>query len=95
MKSLIAALAALSLIMATPASAQNLSRDDLGKLLIGLAAVAVIGAAIEENRDRDDEKRVHDRHNNHNWSGINRNNDWSSINPGNRRVLPRQVFSQR
>ena len=94
MKSLIAGVTALSLATATPATAQGLDREDVGKLLIGLAAVAVIGAAIEGNKDRNESTQVHDRHN---WNGINRNNDWSSLtnnnhnagNNRNRRVLPR------
>ncbi|MEL6840058.1 MAG: hypothetical protein AAFP85_12255 [Pseudomonadota bacterium] len=89
MKSLITATVALSLAVATPASAQGIDREDLGKLIIGLAAVAVIGAAIEENRDRDSSTKAHDSHD---WSGINRNNDWSSLNRSNRRVLPRECF---
>ena len=88
LKSLIAGVAALSLATATPAAAQGLDREDMGKLLIGLAAVAVIGAAIENNNDRSDKSStpVHDQHN---WSGINRNNNWSSLNNSPRRVLPR------
>ncbi len=76
LKSMIAGITALSLATATPAAAQGLNREDVGKLLIGLAAVAVIGAAIENNNDNDDATRVHDN----NWSGINRNNDWSRLN---------------
>lgn len=92
MKSLIAGVAALSLATATPVAAQGLDREDMGKLLIGLAAVAVIGAAIEENRDRNESTRVHDNHNQYNWGRINRGNDWSNLNRSNRRVLPRECF---
>lgn len=78
-KPLIAGIAALSLTLATamPTYAQGMNREDVGKLLIGLAAVAVIGAAIEENRDRPRSTPVHDTNQ---WSGINRNNDWSGLN---------------
>ncbi len=97
-KPLIAGITALSLTLATatPVQAQGMNRDDVGKLLIGLAAVAVIGAAIEQNRDRprDHSTQVHDRHQ---WNGINRNNNnnWSNLNRraennrDNRRTLPR------
>ncbi len=81
LKPLIAGITALSLTLAAavPAQAQGMNREDVGKLLIGLAAVAVIGAAIEENRDRNSDRStpVHDRHD---WNGINRNNDWSDLN---------------
>lgn len=91
-KPLITTIAALSLALASPATAQGVDREDLGKLLIGLAAVAVIGAAIEENRDRDDTTEVNDRHNGNNWGGIRQNNNWSSLNRSNRCVLPRECF---
>ena len=45
-KSLIAGIAAFSLATATPVAAQDLDRENLGKLLLGLAAVAVIGAGL-------------------------------------------------
>ncbi|MDX8350363.1 hypothetical protein SLH49_20425 [Cognatiyoonia sp. IB215446] len=96
-KHLIAAAASLSLVCASPATAQNFDREDLGKLLIGLAAVAVIGAAIEENRNRDSSTRVHDNHSgginrNNSWSDLGSRNDWSNHNSRNRHVLPRQCF---
>ncbi|PJI86014.1 hypothetical protein BC777_2371 [Yoonia maricola] len=91
LKSLTAVVTALSLTLATatPTYAQGLSREDAGKLLIGLAAVAVIGAAIEENRDRSTSSPVHDQRQ---WNGINRNNNWSDLNrqqTNSRRTLPR------
>lgn len=94
LKSLIASVTALSLATATPAAAQGLDREDVGKLLIGLAAVAVIGAAIEENRDNRESTPAH--HNN-GWGGIDRNNSWSGIdrnNNNNRRVLPHDCLRQ-
>ena len=77
-KPLIAGITALSLTFATtaPLQAQSINREDVGKLLIGLAAVAVIGAAIEENRDRTRSTPVHD---NHRSSEITRNNSWSDL----------------
>jgi len=96
LKSLIAGVAALSLTLAsaTPMAAQGLDREDMGKLLIGLVAVAVIGAAIEENRDDKRTTQVHHNRNN-NWNGINRNNNWSNLNNNNnnrRRALPRECL---
>ena len=56
-KLLIAGITAISLTLATttPLHAQGMDRDDVGKLLFGLAAIAVIGKAIEQNRERDRE----------------------------------------
>lgn len=85
LKSMIAGITAVSLATATPATAQGLNREDVGKLLIGLAAVAVIGAAIENNSGTDDATRVQGN----NWRGINRDNDWSRLNSVNsRQTLP-------
>ena len=94
-KPLIAGITALSLTIAstTPLQAQGLDREDVGKLLIGLAAVAVIGAAIEESRDNDRDRSTQ-ANDTRQWSGINRNNDWSGLNrqhqsnTNSRRVLP-------
>lgn len=95
LKSLIAGVTALSLTMAsaTPIAAQGLDREDIGKLLIGLAAAAVIGAAIEENREDNRPTQAH--HNSNNWGGIDRNrtNNWSNLNRNsNRRALPRDCL---
>ena len=90
-KPLIAGLTALSLTIATvaPAQAQGLSRDDTGKLLIGLTALAVLGAAINNNdRDKEPATQVHDRDQ---WSQQGRGNGhgWGNLNhQNNRRVLP-------
>ena len=91
LKPLIAGLTALSLTFATvaPAQAQGLSREDTGKLLIGLTALAVLGAAINDNeRDKKPATQAHDREqwsqqgrgNGHGWGNLNRQN--------NRRELP-------
>ncbi len=81
-KPIIAGLTALSLTLATatPASAQGMDREDVCKLLIGLAAVAVIGAAIEENRDRRAADAATPAHDNRQRNGINRDNNWSDLN---------------
>jgi len=101
-KSFIAGITAISLTFAstTPLQAQNMNRDDVGKLIFGLAAIAVIGAAIDQNNDRDrraaqstpvrDEGR---------WGDMNRANRWSNLNRGqqqrgrnSRRALPRSCL---
>lgn len=53
-KPLIAGITALSLTLstATPAQAKGLSEDDIGKILFGLAAIATIGALVENNDNR-------------------------------------------
>ncbi|WP_341368029.1 hypothetical protein [Yoonia sp. BS5-3] len=87
LKSVITAVTALSLATATPAAANGLDREDVGKLLIGLAAVAVIGSALENS---DDSAATPVQHGN-SWNGINRDNDWSRLNSNtqrSRRVLP-------
>jgi hypothetical protein len=89
MKSTIAGITALSLSLAgaTSAHAQGLDRDDLGKLLFGLVAVTVIGAAINNDR-RENATQVHDR----SRRGGNHNDNWSNRNRGHdnngRWVLP-------
>lgn len=96
-KPVIVGITALSLAFAstTSAFAQGMDREDVGKLLIGLAAVAVIGAALEENRDRNTGNQTSD---NTQQGGINRNNDWSHLNrehqrsADSRRVLPEACF---
>lgn len=93
LKPIIAGITALSLTLATatPSAAQGLDREDVGKLLVGLAALAVIGAAIDENRDRDSGTSVSTTRQ---WSGINHSADWSGLADhhdrvvSNRRVLP-------
>lgn len=86
LKPLIAGLTALSLTFATaaPAQAQGLSREDTGKLLIGLTALAVLGAAINDKKDeKKPETQVRDRDqwsqqgrgNGHGWGNLNRQND--------------------
>lgn len=56
LKPLFAVITALGLSMAsvTAAYADGLDREELGKLLIGLAAIAAVNAALENRRDRSD-----------------------------------------
>ncbi|MEJ8561922.1 hypothetical protein QTO30_12335 [Yoonia sp. GPGPB17] len=89
-KPLIAGITALSLTLATttPLQAQGLDRDDVGKLIFGLAAIAVIGAAIDNNRDRDRNRRtqVHQTpQRNNSWSDLNRDHQNAQ---NRRRALP-------
>ena len=55
-KSIIAGMTALSLCFATagPAQANGFDREDAGKLIIGLAAIAALNAALENRRRNDD-----------------------------------------
>ncbi|MCG3268565.1 hypothetical protein [Yoonia sp. I 8.24] len=55
-KPLIAGVAALSLTFAAaaPAQANGIDRDDAGKIIFGLVALAALGAAIENRNDNDD-----------------------------------------
>ena len=54
MKRLIVAVTALSLMLAqtTTAAADGVSREDVGKLLFGLVAIAAVNAALENRRER-------------------------------------------
>jgi len=79
LKPLIAGITALSLTLAAaaPAHANGLDRENVGKLLLGLATVAAIGIAIENNREDDRRtttvtpaQRVNDR--TYNWADLNR-----------------------
>ena len=100
-KPLIAGITALSLTLATttPLHAQGIDRDDVGKLLFGLAAIAVIGTAIDQNRNRNrDRNRTTQAHQTPRSGGINPNNSWSDLNReheannNGRRTLPRSCL---
>ena len=91
LKPLIAGITALSLSLATPVQAGGLDREEVGKLLIGLAAIAALNAALENRRDNrrnDQAAPVHDRDmraprvtpNHNDWAGLSRQTS--------RRVLP-------
>jgi len=95
-KTLTAGITAISLTLATaaPVQANGIDREEVGKLLFGLAAIAVIGAALEENRERNQTKQAQS---NRSWSGIN-SGSWSDLNRqhqqevAQRRVLPRDCL---
>jgi len=100
-KSIIAGVTAISLTFAstTPLHAQNMNRNDVGKLIVGLAAIAVIGAAIDQNRDSDRRStQTTPVRDNRQWGDIDRTNRWS--NPGrqqqrgrnSRRTLPQSCL---
>ncbi|WP_296427407.1 hypothetical protein [Yoonia sp.] len=91
-KSMIAGIAALSLTFATvaPVQAEPFTGEDVGKLLIGFAAIAALNAALENNKrdsapatqTRDQSHRAPQAHGRH-------DNRWSNLNRGNGRwVLP-------
>ncbi len=95
-KSLIAGITALSLTLATavPAQANGFDREDVGKLIIGIAAIAALNAAIQNNKrhDRATTQTAPAQH------GVNRNDSWADLNrPRQRnqarnRDLPRQCL---
>ncbi len=95
-KHMIAGITALSLTFATaaPVQANGFDREDVGKLLIGLAAIAALNVAIQNNNrdDRADEPTQTVNHRS------NRNNSWADLNrPRQRdnarnRDLPRECL---
>ena len=87
MKSLVAGVTALALTLAsaTPARANGLDRDDLGKLLLGLLAVGVVGAAIENNQRRD-ETQVQ-RQGSGSWADLNQPRPRPDSRHDNRRLI--------
>lgn len=87
-KPIIAGITALSLTIASPAQAQNFDRDDAGKLVVGLLAIAALNAAIENRNDDDSDARpVH--HNRNHQAQSQRSNRWSNLNQQTNR--PRAV----
>ncbi|SFS20122.1 hypothetical protein [Yoonia litorea] len=75
-----AAITAMSFSLATvvPASAEGFDREDIGKLLLGLAAIAAVNAAIENNQRREDRTQADERTSRsansgrHDWADLNR-----------------------
>ncbi len=59
LKTLTAGITALSLTLgsAAPSQAQGLSEDDIGKILFGLATLAVIGKIVDERADDNNRNR--------------------------------------
>ena len=89
-KSMIAGITALSLTLATatPSHADGMDRDEVGKLLFGLAAVAIIGSALDNRdrrRDREAEVETVQR-------GIDPNRTWSDLNREHRRNDARRTL---
>ncbi|MEO1641093.1 MAG: hypothetical protein AAFU41_17790 [Pseudomonadota bacterium] len=94
---LIAGLIALSLTLTTAAPAQaEMDREEVGKLLFGLAAIAVIGAALDR-RDQEEDRQT-EVHETPSWSGIN-SGSWSDLNrqhqqaTDQRRLLPHRCLT--
>lgn len=88
LKLLTAGVIALALASAMSAQASGLDREDVGKLLIGVVALAAIGVAVDNNNRREEESRatLQPAH------GISTGNSWSHRNDqrhdSRRRVLP-------
>ncbi|WP_375254612.1 hypothetical protein [Yoonia sp.] len=95
-KPIIAGITAVSLTFASmaPAYANGVDRDDVGKLLIGIAAIAALNAAIDSN-NRNDRSEVRNartqraNNNRQNWADLNRSRQ-QNANRG--RVLPRECL---
>ena len=82
-KHMIAGITALSLTFATaaPVQANGFDREDVGKLLIGLAAIAALNVAIQKS-NRDDRADEPTQTVNHRSS---RNNSWADLNRSRQR----------
>lgn len=92
-KPLIAGITALSLTLATatPLTAQGMTQEDAGKLLIGIAAIAVLGAALDQRQERAERRAQTVQR------GINPNRSWSDLhdeetNNAQLRLLPRDCL---
>ncbi len=89
LKPLIAGIIALSLTLATPLQAGGLDRDDVGKLILGIAAIAALNAALENRREDRSTTQVRDRDMRAPRVSPNNANRWSDLNrQTNRRVIP-------
>ncbi len=87
-KHLIAGLTAASLILVTPAQAGGLDRDEVGKLVLGIAAIAALSAVLD-HRKKDNSTRVHDNRRHNPAPRSNNSNRWSDLNQRtNSRVIP-------
>lgn len=95
-KPLIAGITALSMTLATmtPAHANGLDREDIGKLLFGIATIAALNAAINHN-NRNDRAETRNtqiqtiNNNRQSWADLNRSRQ-QNANRG--RVLPRECL---
>lgn len=73
MKSFVAGITALSLALtsAAPVSADGLDREDVGKLLLGLVAIAAVGAAVENNRREEEQAEQTQTRGSGSWADLN------------------------
>ncbi len=93
MKRLVAGVTALSLTLASaaPVQANGLDREDVGKLLFGLVAIAAVSAAIENNQRRENETaatQAHSTPRNGGWAGLNRPQPRHDNRRDERRMTP-------
>lgn len=90
-KKLIAGATTAALLLATPAQANGLDRNDVGALVLGLAAVAALGAAAN-NRDNDSAASSSIRVQTHRPAPRTHNyghdNRWRSLSQQSRGVIP-------
>ena len=100
-KHMIAGITALSLTFASaaPVQANGFDREDVGKLLIGIAAIAALNAAMENNkRSERADARADDRAQTADHRSNRRANSWADLNrPRQRdharnRDLPRECL---
>ncbi len=89
---LTAAVTALSLILtsASQAQADGLDREDIGKLLFGLVAIAAVGAAIENNREDSNEATQAHASRTGSWADLHRPRPREDTR---RRILPAECLS--
>jgi len=98
-KHMIAGITALSLTFATaaPVQANGFDREDVGKLLIGIAAIAALNVAIENNKRNDrvaEPAQTVDHRSNRNtdsWADLNRQRPRQN-NQARNRDLPRECL---
>lgn len=96
-KHMIAGITALSLTFGTagPVQANGFDREDVGKLLVGIAAIAALNAAVENNKrsERADDRTqtVDHRSNRHtnSWADLNRSRQRAHAR---NRDLPRECL---
>jgi hypothetical protein len=96
-KHLIVGITALSLTFASaaPAQANGFDREDVGKMLIGIAAIAALNAAIQSNKrdDRAAERSEPVQHrtnrSNNSWADLNRHRGHDQAR---NRDLPRECL---
>ncbi len=94
LKTMIAGLAAASLVLVTPAQAARIDGDEIGKLVFGIAVVAAVNSILDNRRaDQAEATEVH--HNRWQDPTPRRNNAnrWSDLNQRtNSRVIPHECM---